>query len=84
MRLTLSRLHFPVTALGPVRHISVWFLQGCSLQYPSCVSVSALEPQWIETTVAKVRHALQTHLAHAGFTATTSQALGAKAAGIFA
>ena len=38
MRLHLSRLHFPVTTLGPGRRIGVWF-QGCSLRCPGCVSV---------------------------------------------
>lgn len=35
--LTLSRLHFPVTTLGPGRRVGVWF-QGCSIQCPGCIS----------------------------------------------
>ena len=36
--LNLSRMHFPVTTLGPGKRIGVWF-QGCSLQCPGCISV---------------------------------------------
>lgn len=35
--LALSRLHFPVTTLGPGRRVGVWF-QGCSIQCPGCIS----------------------------------------------
>lgn len=35
--IALSRLHFPVTALGPGRRIGVWF-QGCSIRCPGCIS----------------------------------------------
>lgn len=38
MRMFLSRLHFPVTALGPGRRVGLWF-QGCSLRCPGCISV---------------------------------------------
>ncbi len=37
-KIALSRVHFPVTALGPGRRIGIWF-QGCSLQCPGCISV---------------------------------------------
>ena len=33
----LSRLHFPVTTLGPGRRIGIWF-QGCSIRCPGCIS----------------------------------------------
>ena len=33
----LSRLHFPVTTLGPGRRVGVWF-QGCSIKCPGCIS----------------------------------------------
>lgn len=36
--LNLSRMHFPVTTLGPGKRIGIWF-QGCSLQCPGCTSV---------------------------------------------
>jgi len=35
--IALSRLHFPVTTLGPGRRVGVWF-QGCSIQCPGCIS----------------------------------------------
>lgn len=37
MHMTLSRVHFPVTTLGPGRRIGIWF-QGCSIRCPGCVS----------------------------------------------
>lgn len=38
MRVAVSRVHFPVTTLGPGRRLGVW-LQGCSLGCPGCISV---------------------------------------------
>lgn len=38
MKVAVSRVHFPVTALGPGRRLGVW-LQGCSLGCPGCISV---------------------------------------------
>ncbi|AHG20052.1 radical SAM protein [Chania multitudinisentens RB-25] len=37
MAVGLSRLHFPVTTLGPGKRIGIWF-QGCSLLCPGCLS----------------------------------------------
>lgn len=37
MMLYLSRIHFPVTTLGPGRRIGIWF-QGCSIRCKGCVS----------------------------------------------
>jgi anaerobic ribonucleoside-triphosphate reductase activating protein len=37
VRLNVSRLHYPVTALGPGCRAGVW-VQGCSLACPGCVS----------------------------------------------
>lgn len=37
MKLALSRVHFPVTALGPGRRLGIW-LQGCSIRCPGCIS----------------------------------------------
>lgn len=34
----ISRIHFPVTALGPGRRVGIWF-QGCSIRCPCCISV---------------------------------------------
>jgi anaerobic ribonucleoside-triphosphate reductase activating protein len=38
MDAAVSRLHFPVTTLGPGRRVGLW-LQGCSLRCPGCISV---------------------------------------------
>ncbi|QNA86851.1 radical SAM protein [Sphingomonas sp. So64.6b] len=37
MQVSISRLHFPVTALGPGRRVGLWF-QGCSIRCPGCIS----------------------------------------------
>ncbi|WFU04591.1 4Fe-4S single cluster domain-containing protein (plasmid) [Rhizobium sp. CB3171] len=35
--IALSRLHFPITTLGPGNRIGIWF-QGCSIRCPGCIS----------------------------------------------
>lgn len=37
MGISLSRVHFPVTTLGPGRRVGIW-MQGCSIRCPGCVS----------------------------------------------
>lgn len=37
MRISLSRVHFPVTTLGPGRRLGIW-VQGCSIRCPGCIS----------------------------------------------
>lgn len=37
MTIGLSRLHFPVTTLGPGKRIGIWF-QGCSIRCAGCLS----------------------------------------------
>lgn len=37
MEISLSRLHFPVTTLGPGNRIGIW-TQGCKLACPGCIS----------------------------------------------
>ncbi|MET4579959.1 4Fe-4S single cluster domain-containing protein [Ottowia thiooxydans] len=37
MKLSLSRIHYPVTTLGPGRRIGIWF-QGCSIRCAGCIS----------------------------------------------
>ena len=51
--LFLSRLHFPVTALGPGKRVGIWF-QGCSLRCPGCISADTWRPRRGRTTVASV------------------------------
>lgn len=46
----LSRVHFPVTVLGPGRRLGIW-LQGCHVGCRGCVSRDTWNPeggQWIE------------------------------------
>ncbi len=35
--IAISRLHFPVTTLGPGRRLGIW-MQGCSIRCPGCIS----------------------------------------------
>ncbi len=37
MEIAISRLHFPVTTLGPGKRIGIWF-QGCSIHCQGCIS----------------------------------------------
>lgn len=53
----ISRLHFPVTTLGPGRRVGVWF-QGCSLRCPGCISPDTWEQGVGETTIEEVLGAL--------------------------
>ncbi|WP_459206006.1 4Fe-4S cluster-binding domain-containing protein [Pseudomonas sp. MLB6B] len=43
MHLSLSRVHFPVTTLGPGQRVGIWF-QGCSLRCPGCISADTWGP----------------------------------------
>ncbi len=36
--ISISRMHFPVTALGPGQRLAIW-LQGCSIRCQGCVSM---------------------------------------------
>lgn len=45
MKLALSRVHFPVTTLGPGRRIGIWF-QGCSIRCSGCISSDT----WVRKT----------------------------------
>ncbi len=52
-KLYLSRLHYPVTALGPGNRIGIWF-QGCSLRCPGCISADTWTKNKGETDVNSV------------------------------
>lgn len=49
----LSRIHFPVTTLGPGRRIGIWF-QGCSLRCSGCISMDTWAHGRGTTTVDEV------------------------------
>lgn len=55
--LALSRLHFPVTTLGPGRRIGIW-VQGCTLRCPGCISADTWAPGLGATTVEAVLQAI--------------------------
>ena len=56
-RLSLSRLHFPITALGPGRRIGIW-VQGCSIRCSGCMSrdtwASSGESQHVEDLLERL------------------------------
>ncbi|WP_142126203.1 4Fe-4S single cluster domain-containing protein [Pseudoxanthomonas sp. 3HH-4] len=52
-KLNLSRVHFPVTALGPGRRLGIWF-QGCSIRCEGCISADTWGPGRHSTTVAQL------------------------------
>jgi anaerobic ribonucleoside-triphosphate reductase activating protein len=38
LKISISRIHYPVTALGAGNRIGIWF-QGCSIHCPGCISL---------------------------------------------
>ncbi len=44
MKAIVSRVHFPITALGPGRRLGLWF-QGCSIRCPGCISRDTWEAE---------------------------------------
>ncbi len=57
----LSRLHFPVTTLGPGQRIGIWF-QGCSIRCPGCISADTWAFTKTPSTVADVLAAIRSWL----------------------
>ena len=53
MHISISRLHFPVTTLGPGRRIGIWF-QGCSIRCAGCLSVDTWRFGRGDTTIAEL------------------------------
>ena len=61
MKVRISRLHFPVTTLGPGHRVGLWF-QGCSIRCPGCVSLDTWADDGPLTETAEVLDALRRHL----------------------
>jgi anaerobic ribonucleoside-triphosphate reductase activating protein len=55
--INISRLHFPVTTLGPGRRVGIW-LQGCSIRCPGCISADTWSATEGLTTTGAVVEAL--------------------------
>jgi anaerobic ribonucleoside-triphosphate reductase activating protein len=55
--IALSRIHFPVTTLGPGRRIGIWF-QGCSIRCPGCISMDTWAQGRGITTIDEVVNAI--------------------------
>ena len=41
--IAISRIHYPVTTLGPGKRIGIW-MQGCSIRCPGCISADTWAP----------------------------------------
>jgi anaerobic ribonucleoside-triphosphate reductase activating protein len=64
MNLRLSRVHFPVTSLGPGKRIGIWF-QGCSIRCPGCISADTWSTGQGETTLADLFERLADQMPYA-------------------
>lgn len=62
--LALSRMHYPVTTLGPGQRLGIWF-QGCSIRCAGCVSMDTWTTVAATTTVEQVLAAAGAALAAA-------------------
>ena len=57
----LSRIHYPVRALGPGSRIGIWF-QGCSIKCPGCISMDTWATGKGLTHVGTIMTAIQPYL----------------------
>jgi anaerobic ribonucleoside-triphosphate reductase activating protein len=66
--INISRIHFPVTKLGPGRRIGIW-VQGCSIRCVGCISADTWVQHKGRTQVRDVLAAIEQWLPQAdGFT----------------
>lgn len=59
-RIGLSRLHFPVTTLGPGTRAGIW-VQGCSIHCPGCLSRDTWAPAATLTATGEVAEWVEGH-----------------------
>jgi len=64
VNISLSRVHFPVTTLGPGRRLGIWF-QGCSIRCDGCISADTWGPGKRPLALAQLLDDLQPWLAEA-------------------
>lgn len=64
MALALSRVHFPVTTLGPGRRVGIWF-QGCSIRCPGCISADTWGAGRHATAIEQLMQQIEPWLAEA-------------------
>jgi anaerobic ribonucleoside-triphosphate reductase activating protein len=62
--LALSRVHFPVRALGPGQRVGIW-MQGCSIRCPGCISLDTWTHREGLTSVAAVLSMIEPWVADA-------------------
>lgn len=60
----LSRIHFPVTTLGPGRRVGIWF-QGCSIRCAGCISMDTWAHGRGTTTIDQIVEAISPWLSTA-------------------
>ena len=60
----VSRVHFPVTSLGPGLRLGIWF-QGCSIRCPGCISMDTWDESQTKTTVAELLDSVDVYLSRA-------------------
>ncbi|WP_374445868.1 4Fe-4S single cluster domain-containing protein [Providencia sp.] len=58
MNISVSRIHFPVTTLGPGKRIGIWF-QGCSLRCKGCLSPDTWHDKESSLTVVQLIEQIQ-------------------------
>ncbi|WP_271769029.1 4Fe-4S single cluster domain-containing protein [Aquimarina algiphila] len=61
MEIGISRLHFPVTTLGPGKRIGIWF-QGCSIHCEGCISADTWQFNTKMVDINELKRVLKTWL----------------------
>jgi anaerobic ribonucleoside-triphosphate reductase activating protein len=61
VHVSLSRVFFPVTTLGPGQRIGIWF-QGCSIRCPGCISADTWSQKPADMTVEELLGRIGPHL----------------------